>query len=210
MKKILFIMVATAIIFTGCKKNDDDVYEAKDAPPYAASKKVWKIESPDGQIKQIWSDHIQVPACLKKSFDGGTDDDPKADCRSDTYEETSIFYYSWQYVVQNRPSLLCPDPWRVPTKDDYIKLSIAMGGDERGVEFYSRSDANVFMKTCGFMFGGAVNGSGSPGSLAHDGYYWSSDVSLDRTSYCACIDDNTFDAQESEARYWGFSVRCIR
>jgi hypothetical protein len=110
---------------------------AQETPPHAASTQTWVFGS------QTWSDAIQIPECNKADFDGGTTDEPKADCFSKTHREEDTGYsdyigqkyeydthkkdrtyysYSWPYVSQNA-ALLCPAPWRVPSKQDYIDLS---------------------------------------------------------------------------------------
>jgi hypothetical protein len=116
------LLVAAMIAHIGynkCGKNGDD-YNINDnikPPPLAASTKTWKIESPDGKIKQTWSDYIAVPACNKTDYDGGDRENPRSDCRSYTFDGATFYYYSWQYVKQNQHTL-CPDPWRMPTKED--------------------------------------------------------------------------------------------
>ena len=118
MKKHLFFMMlaAAAVAFAGCNENADnkpDVYEAKDAPPYATSKKVWKI----GDL--TWSDAIQMPDC-DNNIQGQWDyKDPicgRAYSGSNTW-----YYYNATYVKANS-NRLCPHPWRVPTLNDAYAL----------------------------------------------------------------------------------------
>jgi hypothetical protein len=110
----------------GGKKNDDEsddpasnaeipVYEADDAPPHAASDKVWVIGT------QEWSDFIQIPACNKDNYDVGSFEVPRADCRSVLNDGKTYYHYTWPYVNRNA-STLCPSPWRVPTESDFDVL----------------------------------------------------------------------------------------
>jgi hypothetical protein len=117
MKKQLFLMMmaAAAIALAGCKMNADnsqDVYETDDAPPYAASKKVWKI----GNL--WWSDAIHAPEC------NNPDDTREAGHKRHSYTDNTNtwHYYEWPYVNDNG-SRLCPSPWRVPTAADASMLS---------------------------------------------------------------------------------------
>ena len=114
MKKYLFLImiVAAAIVFAGCDKNTPDVYEADDAPSYAASKTVWQFGN------RTWSDAIQMPECDKKKFTM-TFDSPE--CRSHVAGTTQWFYYNWQFMNVYRKNL-CPHPWRLPTRDDVDAL----------------------------------------------------------------------------------------
>jgi hypothetical protein len=118
MKKNYFLMMiaAAAIAVAGCNKNADDepdVYEADDAPPYAASKKVWKI----GNL--TWSDAIHMPDCDHEGFEMST---RTPQCRSYYAGPTTWFYYNWSYI-DKYPLYLCPDPWRVPDKKDLLVIS---------------------------------------------------------------------------------------
>ena len=213
-KYLLPLMVAAAIIFTGCKKNGDggnesDVYETDDAPPYAASNKVWKVESPDGKIKQIWSDHIQVPACHKNAYDGGTSENPKADCRSYTYEETTFYYYSWQYVSKNQQSL-CPHPWRVPTSDDFENVASAFSGNTLDVHFAATNAFEMFVIKGGWLLGGLCFGSGGLDGQGSYGYNWSASEYSAGNGYYTTLGSSFFLPQYDTGKDYGFSLRCVR
>jgi uncharacterized protein (TIGR02145 family) len=80
---------------------------------------------------QIWSDVVVAANCNKTDFNGGGLVDSirmhvfRADCRSVSAVRGSMF--SWEMVNQFG-DLLCPHPWRVPTRQDFMNLDTALGG----------------------------------------------------------------------------------
>jgi len=81
---------------------------------------------------QEWSDVVMASSCSEKTtFLGGTSDglglfrNLNADCRSNHPGFGDLF--SWCAVYRFRDEL-CPDGWRVPTRDDFIALDRALGG----------------------------------------------------------------------------------
>jgi uncharacterized protein (TIGR02145 family) len=136
MKKINLLLMAFVSLFAvatfaACSKDNYPQDSDSDSPPphaHAASDKTWVIESADRSIKQIWSADIQIPECNKEDFDGGYIP-AKADCRSYIYEGNTYYYYSWPYVNQHAGAL-CPAPWRVPSKEDFRNLCVAISGTD--------------------------------------------------------------------------------
>jgi hypothetical protein len=106
MKKILTILMLCGVMNS----------YAQNTPPHAASKKTWVIKA--NGVTQIWSDHVNLPDCNKADYHGysvysGEDDD----CRKNV---TGRYYlYSFYYVFRHAKKL-CPSPWRVPTKKDFV------------------------------------------------------------------------------------------
>ena len=74
---------------------------------------------------QEWSDVVMATACQKETFNGGYDININADCRS-----TSDFgdLFSWCAVYRFKEQI-CPNDWRVPTKEDFINLDKFFGGN---------------------------------------------------------------------------------
>ncbi|MDR2448740.1 MAG: fibrobacter succinogenes major paralogous domain-containing protein [Prevotellaceae bacterium] len=193
--------VVVALALTGCKK------EEAATPPYAASDKTWKIGD------YTWSDAIHDPACNKEDFDGGGDGEaPKADGRSYTFKGSTYYYYTWPYVDQ-RAAELCPSPWRVPTKDDFINLDKALGGDG------TTRDADQMWIMLNYVdsWGGAYSGYAYNAEVRNtDLYanYWSSsstEFSSD-TKYAYCLFFNTSGkvSPRIDSPYDGYQVRCVK
>jgi hypothetical protein len=81
-------------------------------PPHAASPNTWTFG------EQTWSDAIQIPECNKTSF---TDSYTDPHCRSYTENGKTWYFYNWSYVCTNEV-MLCPTPWRVPSRSDFQLL----------------------------------------------------------------------------------------
>jgi hypothetical protein len=76
-------------------------------------------------ISQIWSRPVTAIGCQKNTYNGGSTFTPNVDCR--TASEYAGDYFSG-CAVMRYAGVLCPAPWRVPTRKDFINLDIAMGG----------------------------------------------------------------------------------
>jgi hypothetical protein len=191
MKKVFTLMLAAALALGGCRK---DVYyqvvniKPEDAPPHAASTKTWTF----GSSTLMWSDAIQIPECNKTSFDGGTAEEPKADGRSYTHEGKTYYYYSWPYVHENAAQL-CPDPWRVPTEDDFEALVAAVAAAQLAAAW---------------GYGGYV--SGSSVYDASYGYYWSSTQNVSSSAYGLYYASSDLYVYGNDGKYYGFQVRCVK
>lgn len=126
---------------------------------------------------QTWSDTVMATGAKKDSFDGGyyvgaNDYEWKADCRqNEGYGD--LFSYA---AVRQFRHVLCPDPWRVPVKEDFWALDKALGGpgEETGTMAYI--DQTVHAKYMnpdrwggqygGFAYDGTVVNAGANGYYA--------------------------------------------
>jgi hypothetical protein len=142
-----------------------------------------------GSSTLTWSDAIHIPECNKDDF-SNSDTEPR--CRSYTEGGHTWYYYNWPYVIAN-PSLLCPSPWRVPTKSDFEALQGATDG------------ATL---TSSWGYGGCANGSSMEfvGSLAD---YWSSTEYNSSYAYYMYY-YNTYLSVTSRLKYYGSQVRCVK
>ena len=104
---------------------------------------------------QTWSDAVMAVRCRKTDYNAGTWGSPDVthwvDCRSNgEYGD----WFSWDAVDKYKDQL-CPDGWRVPTKDDFINLDKAMGGsgENRGLDGLF---VQKYLEEWGGEFGGYV------------------------------------------------------
>ncbi|MDR1342161.1 MAG: hypothetical protein LBK18_02770 [Prevotellaceae bacterium] len=177
------------------------------APTHAASPTQWTITSADGTVRQTWSDHINIPACNKTSFSGGTAAAPQADCRNNP--DGGYFLYSGVYVQENAATL-CPNGWRVPTKDDFDKV-IDMHGYKPTGFLSSTADGNW-----GGRLGGYSNSIGTigslPGTAYPGGYYWSAEEDDDSgiSAYFLGFNGSSHANIEAQYKAMGYGVRCVR
>jgi uncharacterized protein (TIGR02145 family) len=170
-------------------------------PPHAASTNLWFIKD------QIWSDAIQLPVCNKADFEE-TSTNPQ--CRSHTENGNTAYYYNWPYAAQNAATL-CPSPWRVPTKDDFIALDIALGGDgeNRGAD-QSWINTNYITN-----WGGTYAGCVSRSDVIYVGnrvWYWSSSsYGSSESAYNLTFNTNAgVGPQSYYSKAYGFLVRCVK
>jgi hypothetical protein len=147
----------------------------------AASTQTWTF----GASTLVWSDAIHIPECNKNTFE---DSSTEPQCRS----YNTWYYYNWPYVNQHA-AILCPSPWRVPTKDDFDVLLGVTNGAALGSEW---------------GFGGYAYGS-SIFAVGNDGYYWSS--TENGTNYASFMSFHTSGAYtNNNNKYYGFQVRCVK
>lgn len=126
MKKHVFFIVITSLITLGRCNNIDP-------PPFAKSDKVIVIKCPKGH-KLIWSDLICDPACNKSHYEGyhivGSSYVPIKDCYR---TGANSYLYNLAYI-EAYTAIMCPAPWRVPTRDDYVQSFANTNGETlRGI-----------------------------------------------------------------------------
>jgi hypothetical protein len=175
----------------------------------------WTISN--GTITQTWSDAVQTDSCSSKTtFNGGNwvTSQYRVDCRNNPNGKGDLF--SFQAAAISQPHLqLCQHPWRVPTRQDFINLDIALGGNGS-----SRTDYVFFYENYigrwGADLGGSCNGSGV---LAGQGtgtnlwrYYWSSSVADWNEGYSLFLrsDGHSWPANGWLGMENGFAIRCVK
>jgi uncharacterized protein (TIGR02145 family) len=175
-----------------------------DTPPYAASTKTWIITS--GTITQIWSDRINVPACTNASF---TSDVSQPKCCSDLYKDVLSYYYNWSYVNTYGSTVLCPSPWRVPSRSDFVQLNTALGGV--GEQWSGATDALLqrYIDLWGATYTGYNPYSYDFRDIA---YYWTSDVLGNNQAYMPHIAPalHRLSVNYTTSVASGVKVRCVR
>jgi uncharacterized protein (TIGR02145 family) len=171
-------------------------------PTHAASDQLWLIENEAKSIHQIWSDAIVIPACNKTDFDG-----ENADCRDNP--GYAGYLYSGYYINEYE-AVLCPTPWRVPSKDDFIDLDKALGGNGE-----YRVDSPDFVTTQYIdAWGGDYGGVAYGGSFFFQGEYaayWSRTLFDANDSYELMFEtDGTVYPSTEQMRLFGLQARCVR
>jgi uncharacterized protein (TIGR02145 family) len=148
---------------------------------------------------------VTATYCEKTTFNGGTEDAYRSDCRSNTQASYGQLF-SW-CMVKHYAAQLCPSPWRIPTSEDFCTLDkILTGRSSCG----SSSTSAVYIGAWGGTYGGLCYGSFyGQGSYA---YYWSS-TEYD-SSYAYCLrytSSNVVNPQDrSYNKQYGFQVRCVK
>jgi uncharacterized protein (TIGR02145 family) len=174
---------------------------AANTPPYAASTRTWTL----GEL--TWSDYIQIPECNKSDY---TNSRTEPYCRSNEHEGTLYYYYNYTYTSQNA-DVLCPSPWRLPEKDDFVNLDILLGGsgENRTGEDAEWIDSK-YITEWGGRYGGTANSSAVI-ETGTNGYYWSSTAVDNNRSQALFfgVNGNT-SPQLTTTNHYGFQVRCIK
>ena len=157
---------------------------------------------------QTWSDAVQTTDCSKKiSFDGGSFGNYKVDCRSNLGHKGDLF--SWEMVNQYK-GYLCPNGWRVPTREDFINLDINLGG-EGDSQSSNETLINGYLNTWGGAYGGGcgANGLFGQGSYAR---YWSQSEDTASESYGLSFESGAGYVlpQGRNEKNNGFTLRCVK
>jgi hypothetical protein len=168
-------------------------------PPYAASVQIWTVGS------QTWSDAINDPACDHDAFTNSTSDPY---CRSYSMDGPKWYLYNWPYVNANK-NTLCPSPWRVPNKNDFVELDVALGGDgtaRTGVPLKWITDN--YVNAWGGSWGRAANGSVLSEIVIIE--YNSSDADgAGRSFGLRAHVDGDLEPNHSHGKWYGFRIRCV-
>lgn len=116
---------------------------------------------------QRWSDVVMSSRCKKDDFDSSTYN--KVDCRQNPgYGDLYSFSAVSNYVED-----LCPNGWRVPTREDFIILDKALGGMGQPETDAARSDRYVN------EWGGEYGGHARDDMTVNQGVmgsYWSQEL----------------------------------
>jgi uncharacterized protein (TIGR02145 family) len=160
--------------------------------------------------------------CKKDDFYGGSWRGPDnfefaADCRQ---SPGCGDLFSWEAVDQYKDAL-CPGDWRVPTREDFVALDLALGGTgERDQE--NNALYNKYISVWGAELGGhALNSQLMyPGMF---GNYWSQSIYSseeygDARGYALVVDavdalaggNGWIHVFPDFLNYHGFNVRCVK
>jgi hypothetical protein len=162
------------------------VSEDNNAPTNAQSNKVWVFNS----STLIWSDVIQIPECDKNNFTIAS----TPNCRSYTEDGKTRYYYNWPYVNANAATM-CPSPWRVPSREDFVALVAA---------------TNATILETAWGYGGTA--SMMMLSVSSQARYWSSTEDSSNTSnaYSLSYTSDEVNAEASVLKTMGHQVRCVK
>ena len=135
---------------------------------------------------------------------------------SDKYKETYGVLYNYYVIADNRG--ICPDGWRIPTKEDWLELEKFLGGkDIAGAKLKSDSDdvwkSGDITETCGFDAlpaggRGRVRGIGEIGNYAT---WWTSTIKDENfTWHWGVHPDRKSTRSNPGNNNSGFSIRLIK
>lgn len=215
-KLLILLLACGSAVLASCEKeketdkdNGPDVEQPEvTAPEHAMSDKIWIVGEGEGGVLQYWSDAIRIPECNKAAFEGGgTPQEPISDCRNNFSRTDLGYFYTAEYVIQNA-DLLCPDGWRVPSREDFAQLDRNLGGTGR-----TEQEADGTARYNGPEWGGVLGGvawSDTAGNPDYDAraYYrglpakYESEMMLMYDEYGVFFQGNQY--------YYGAQVRCVK
>ncbi|MCL2414782.1 MAG: fibrobacter succinogenes major paralogous domain-containing protein [Bacteroidales bacterium] len=207
MKKLFTILIIAvmAIIFTSC---NNKTWSTALGNASFATNRTWTISGND--ITQIWSDAVQTDRCSNRDEEYILTERSvfNIDCRSNPEFPGDLF--CWQAVYQ-LASELCPYPWRVPTKQDFMDLDIALGGTGRPRGDTPEFVVDNYINRWGGAFGGISISDGSLKDQGSWGFYWSqSERTEDRGYLLIFTSRGSVFPQNWSNKSNRLSLRCIR
>jgi uncharacterized protein (TIGR02145 family) len=118
--------------------------------------------------------------------------------------------YSFELVNQHKAQL-CPAPWSVPTKDDFVELDKALGGTGENGQTNSTL-FNAYRDTWGAELSGiCVGSSGNIAANGLTGYYWTQTAIDGDFGYIISINSGIINPKaETINKGNGFTVRCLK
>jgi len=173
-------------------------------------------------IVQVWSDHVMANACNKTTFNGGPANPFNADCRrSHAIDRSHPGYgdlFSWCAVMRFSEQL-CPYPWRVPTRQDFINLDIALGGG--GTNMSNATLRDRYLNVWGGVFGGRSNVDGQlvsqaiPPNIGGTAFYWASTQATPTSTSAHSLSFSSgggtnVSPQTARNKFEGLALRCVR
>jgi uncharacterized protein (TIGR02145 family) len=157
---------------------------------------------------QTWSAPVTATYCAKTTFNGGTTDAYRSDCRSNM-QATYGQLFSW-CMVKQYAAQLCPSPWRAPTSEDFCTLDKILTGRSSCGTSYNNFGL-IYIGEWGGVYGGQCYNSGSlvyQGSYAN---YWSStEYDTNNAYYLYYNSSSSVYPQSSGIKYSGHTVRCVK
>ena len=170
-----------------------------------ASTQTWIIGS------QTWSDVVQTTNCSNRNtFNGrnGTNRTYNADCRSNPDRKGDLF--SWCAIVRFQDQL-CPNTWRVPTREDFRNLDIALGGSGSNRNSTSQFVTENYINRWGGAFGGYCDSSGSLFYRTTSAGYWAQTEDDESHGYGLLISTvGVVNPQNWSRKFNGYTLRCVR
>ncbi|MCL2416668.1 MAG: fibrobacter succinogenes major paralogous domain-containing protein [Bacteroidales bacterium] len=190
-----------------------------------ASTNEWTILGTDGRPTQIWSDAVVATACANRTMLAtGGQFNVNADCRNSVNNNNFTgHYFSWCAVMRFADEL-CPAPWRVPSREDFIDLDLNLGGTGANRNVAEGTATGAI--TLGYFSSTAANSpqsrwggarfTGLGGQLgAQNSRYWSSTETIGSTgvlnnAFHLHFNVNSVNPQEGHGKTNAMAVRCVR
>ena len=233
MKKISIFAITLSLAFVSCGIKTNEIYDGSNEAKVPTERprcdafdecdcdimdfgevgftttQTWMISG--NGITQEWSAPVITSNCYKTNFcDQDGHGNFVADCRTQANKVERAKYgdlFSWVAVVQYG-DVLCPDEWRVPTREDFRDLDIALGGP--GNKGYIPRHVDKYLIDWGGGHGDNWSRNGKQ-DYDYSASYWSQSESNARSGYgLYFISAGHVDPQSSNLKNVGRTLRCVR
>jgi len=189
-----------------------------------ASTTTWVVTGTGGRTSQEWSDAVTATACAPRgapAFNGGTTGNFNADCSNSALNPNfGGHYFSWCAVMRFADQL-CPYPWRVPTRQDFVDLDLNLGGTgaNRGLVAENAPTGAVTLGYVGTVVGttgGRWGGTRFTGRadipILPESWYWSSteQVISEVNAFMMGFTTGGLLPQGEFNKQAGLALRCVR
>ncbi len=168
--------------------------------------------------EQTWSDAVVSTQCNKSTFNGGPTSYPNVDCRNATNGFNGD-YFTW-CAVMKYADVLCPAPWRVPTKDDFIALDKALGGTGANSQslvanrYTGTTGSGTACINGGGTWGGSqftAHGTTNTGLTSTTSNYWSfTQSSSSLMAYYLRYNSSVVNPQNTNNKSEALALRCVK
>jgi uncharacterized protein (TIGR02145 family) len=174
-------------------------------PPDAASTQTWTIGN------QTWSAPLRKaqPGCTVSADTGPTNPPTAAYYHHPFNNEASGYLYNWK-CVHDFATDLCPQPWSIPTKDDFITLDKELGGNGIGRQ---DAGAGALIQQKYIPMWGAIFDAiwWRTGALGYSAAYWGSEgTGAQGTAASLVLESSGVFPGYMTTQVYGLQVRCVK
>ncbi|MDR0438495.1 MAG: fibrobacter succinogenes major paralogous domain-containing protein [Bacteroidales bacterium] len=167
----------------------------------------------NGVMIQVWSDAVTATGCSKTDFNGYSGNF-NVDCRSNPNQKGDLF--SWLAISELKDEL-CPVPWRVPTRQDFIDLydlvrGLASSSTHTSQVIFATDFRNAYLNNWGGTYGGSCSSVGTLSGQGSSASYWSQSEFNSAEAYSFGFNSTALIiASNSRTRKdIGCALRCVR
>jgi uncharacterized protein (TIGR02145 family) len=202
-----FIYTVITANINGCMNSTASGTITQTGTPEGAGTNTWTCGT------QTWSGALSKAqsGCISSTNFGTTAPPTSAMYRSSGLYSGSGYLYNWK-CVNDYGTSLCPAPWRVPTRNDFVNLDKCFGGSGNNRSGVALSWISTnYIKKWGFVWSGWVDGVNIRyAGIA--GYYWSAtEYNASYAYYLGILNDGQVNPQQlSFAKHGGYQVRCVK
>jgi uncharacterized protein (TIGR02145 family) len=220
MKKVVYFILVSLLVFTSCKKESNPTSPTEDASTVTYSGKVYHTVKIGTQtwLKENLDVGVMIQGTANASNNGTTE---KYCYNNDTANCTKYGgLYQWDeamaYDTENGAKGICPTGWHIPTKAEFDTLAAAVGNIGNSLKAIGQGELG--------LGGAGTDSSGFSALLAGYRYYYGGFYSLkgntnfwSSTMYDATFASNMFLWNSGSGilmynyyKVGGYSIRCLK